>query len=122
MNMISWLLSRVMQFFFGRGEDRKSSSVAGENEAAGQQGLAANRGRNFDEDYRAATKILMMRLSNRFPDNYHARVGSDRNSARDFGDERAEAIDTASAAIATALRSGASVKQAAEAGAASIGI
>ncbi|MCJ2068596.1 hypothetical protein MKK75_07215 [Methylobacterium sp. J-030] len=122
MNFISWLLSRVFQFVFGRSEERKSSSVARESDAADHESSVANTGRNFDEDYRGATKILMMRLSNRFPDNYYARTGSDKNSTRDFGDERAEAIDTASAAIAAALRSGATVKQAAEAGAASVGI
>ncbi|KST56786.1 hypothetical protein AO398_09395 [Methylobacterium sp. GXS13] len=122
MNFISWLISRVTQFFSGGGDARRSSSAAGEGEVRGQESRNQSRGRNFDDDYRAATNILKTRMSNRFPDNYHARMGSEKNNARDFGDERAEAIDTASAVIATALRDGATVKQAADAGAASVGI
>ncbi|MGU3284967.1 hypothetical protein [Methylobacterium mesophilicum] len=122
MNLISWLISKVTQFISGGGDARRSSSAGGEGEVRGQVGRNQRRGGNFDDDYRAATEILKIRMSNRFPDNYHARMGSEKNSTRDFGDERAEAIDTASAVIATALRKGATVKQAADAGAASVGI
>ncbi|MGH1588008.1 hypothetical protein ACRBEV_06210 [Methylobacterium phyllosphaerae] len=121
MNSPMWLLSRIVRFLFGGGQ-RRSASTGKENEAGAHEGQTATKIRNFDDDYRAATNILKMRLSNRFPDNYYARVGSDMNSTRDFGDERAEAIDTASAAIAEALRRGATVKQAADAGAASVGV
>lgn len=78
--------------------------------------------KDFTGDYRTATDMLRDRINKRFPDNFHARVGSNSNSMRDFGDERAGAIDTSSAAIAAALRDGATAKQAADAGAASVGI
>lgn len=77
---------------------------------------------DFNGDYQSASDILRDRIYRSFPDNYQARVGSNANSRRDFSDERAAAIDTASAAIAAALRKGATVKQAAAAGAASVGI
>ena len=84
--------------------------------------IAGGKPKDFDGDYRSATQMLKERIANRFPDNYHARVGAEANSTRDFGDERAGAIDTASATIAEALRNGATVKQAANAGAASVGL
>jgi hypothetical protein len=122
MNSLMWLLSKIVQFLFGSGGQRRSTSMGKENEAGANEGQTATRSRNFDDDYRAATKILKTRMDARFPDNYHARMGSETDSMRDFGDERAGAIDKASSTIAAALRSGATVKQAAEAGAASVGI
>ena len=66
--------------------------------------------------------MISQRINTKFPDNYQARFTADRDHGRDYGDDRAAAIDTASAAIAAALREGATVRQAAEAGATSIGI
>lgn len=122
MNVISWLLSTVIQLITGKSPQQKRSGMARVREVGAREDRSADKSRNFDADYRAATNLLKTRMGNSFPDNYHARLSSGTNNARDFGDERAEAIDTASAAIATALRNGASVKQAAEAGAASVGI
>ena len=122
MNAIGWLISRIIQFFIGKGSQRKNSGMPRVREVGAGEDTPANKSRNFDADYRAAVMILKDRMGNSFPDNYHARLNVGTNSTRDFGDERAEAIDTASAAIAAALRKGATVKQAAEAGAASVGI
>ncbi len=76
----------------------------------------------FEGDYHAATNLLKQRMDKSFPDNFHARLGSQTNSMYDYGEDRAGAVDTASTAIAMALRNGATVSQAAEAGAASVGI
>lgn len=122
MNSLMWLLSKIVQFLFGSGGRRRSTSMGKKNAAGAYEGQTAQRSRNFDDDYRAATEILKMRMDAHFPDNFHARMGSEANSMRDFGDERAGAIDTASSTIAAALRRGSTVKQAAEAGAASVGI
>jgi hypothetical protein len=122
MNIISWLIARIMQFFLGRGLERRNHQSTNDGESFAHEIETATRKGNFDADYRAATDILRLRMSARYPDNFHARVGSEINSVRDYGDERAGAIDTASAAIAAALRKGATVKQAADAGAASVGI
>lgn len=81
-----------------------------------------NHHRGFEEDYKAAAVLLKRRLNESYPDNFHARLGNRSNDARDHGSERAQAVDTASAAIALALRNGATVWEAAEAGAASVGI
>ncbi|MFD0934144.1 hypothetical protein [Methylobacterium trifolii] len=91
------------------------------------QGRAANStnpgsGRDFSADFNAAMNILKSRIDQSFPDNYQASFRSNRDANRDYGDTRAEVLDTASAAVAAALREGATVRQAAEAGAASIGI
>jgi len=122
MNAISWLISRIFQFIFGKGTRKRSSSMPRVREVGAGEDRSVDKSRNFDADYRAAVMILKDRMGNSFPDNYHARLNIGTNSTRDFGDERAEAIDTASAAIAAALRKGASIKQAAEAGAASVGL
>ncbi|WP_238272729.1 hypothetical protein [Methylobacterium cerastii] len=67
-------------------------------------------------------ETLNQRINTRFPDNYQAGFNPNREQGRDYGDDRAAAIATASAAVAAALRGGATVRQAAEAGASSIGI
>jgi len=78
--------------------------------------------RNFDDDYNAATNMLKRKMDLKFPDNYSGRSNSEAGKGYRHGEDRASAIDTMSAAIAAALRNGATVKQAAEAGAASVGI
>ena len=122
MNIISWLISRIAQFFFGGGAERRSASMAKKKEAGVYVGETATKARNFEEDYRAATNMLKIRMDKSFPDNYHARLSSGTNSPYDHGEDRALAVDTTSTAIAMALRSGATVRQASEAGAASVGI
>ncbi|MCJ2087132.1 hypothetical protein MKK88_14220 [Methylobacterium sp. E-005] len=122
MNAIGWLLTKVIELITGKDRGQKSSGMPRVREVGAHEERAADKSRNFDADYRAATNMLKTRMGNSFPDNYHARPSAGTNSTRDFGDERAEAIDIASAAIAAALRRGATVKQAAEAGAASVGI
>ncbi|MCJ2137285.1 hypothetical protein MKK69_25110 [Methylobacterium sp. J-026] len=122
MNAIGWLLTKLIELITGKDRGQKSSGMPRVREVGAHEDRAADKSRNFDADYRAATNMLKTRMGNSFPDNYHARPSPGANSMRDFGDERAEAIDTASAAIAAALRKGATVKQAAEAGAASVGI
>ena len=92
------------------------------NDGVGGSARASKTPKDFTGDYRTATDMLRDRINKRFPDNFHARVGPKANSMRDFGNERAGAIDISSAAIAAALRNGASAKQAADAGAASVGI
>jgi hypothetical protein len=66
--------------------------------------------------------MLRGRIDRRFPDDFYARVEPNANNMRDFGDERAGAIDNSSATIAAALRNGATAKQAAKAVAASVGV
>jgi hypothetical protein len=61
-------------------------------------------------------------MDRRFPDNYRAKLGTDGSGTYDHGQDRAAAVDTMSSGIATALRNGATVRQAAEAGAAGAGI
>ena len=122
MNALVWLLSKIVRFFSGERDQRKSRSMAKAKEAGIYEGETAERAGNFEADYRAATKLLKTRMDQHFPDNYHARLSAGSNSTYDHGEDRAAAVDTASTAIAMALREGATVRQAAEAGAASVGI
>ena len=82
----------------------------------------ARRARCFESDYFAATDLLKERMNKRYPDAYHARLSARDDRPYDYGAKRADAVDTASTAIAMALREGATVKDAAEIGAASVGI
>ena len=122
MNTLVWLISKIVQFFSGGDDQRRSRSMTKEKEERVFKDETAGQPRNFDADYRAATKLLKTRMDQHFPDNYHARLSAGSNSTHDHGEDRATAVDTASTAIAMALRKGATVRQAAEAGAASIGI
>ena len=122
MNIINWLIARISQFFLGSGDERRSTSTAKEKEAGVYTDDISARSGNFEDDYRAATIMLKTRMDRSFPDNYHARLSSGVNSPYNHGEDRALAVDTTSTAIAMALRKGATVRQAADAGAASVGI
>ncbi|MCJ2088074.1 hypothetical protein MKK88_19105 [Methylobacterium sp. E-005] len=122
MNIISWLISMIIQFFIGSGDEQRNTSMAKEKEAGLYVGETSAKATNFEDDYHAATNMLKLRMDKNFPDNYHARLSSGENSPYDHGEDRALAVDTTSTAIAMALRSGATVRQAAEAGAVSVGI
>lgn len=121
MNRLVWLISKIAQFVFGGGtKDSERMKIERGRQAEGA--TREYRSGNFDDDYRAATMILKARMDKRFPDNYYARLEIGPSGPRDHGEDRAAAIDTMSAAVASALRRGATVQQAIAAGAASIGL
>ena len=57
-----------------------------------------------------------------FPESFHDKLRSGPNNAYTHGERRSATVDDASIAIAQALQGGASIEEAAEAGAAKIGI
>lgn len=122
MNSIKRLFSQFASFMSARPDQAEDNqfSASGDGRCSGAK--ASKTPKDFSGDYRTATGMLRDRINKHFPDNFHARVGSNANSMHDFGDERAGAIDMSSSAIAAALRDGATARQAADAGAASIGI
>lgn len=122
MNIIRWLLAKISLLLFASKAEQRMDKIIRQKESGDYADKASENIRNFDEDYRSATYMLKLRMNNKFPDNYHARLSSGENSPYDHGEDRALAVDAASIAIAMALRNGASVRQAAEAGAASVGI
>jgi hypothetical protein len=121
MNWLFWLISKIAQFVFGRSS--KAPERAETDSGRQPEFVISKHGSgNFDDDYRAAIMILKTRMVGRFPDNYYAKPEVGPSGPRDHGEDRAAAIDTMSAAVASALRKGATVQQAIAAGAASIGI
>lgn len=122
MSVIRWLTSKAIQFFLGSAHERKSDAIAKRKEEGTFEGASAGKARTFEDNYAAAARLLRSRIDQEFPDAYYARLSSGRNSSYDYGQDRAHAIDTMSVAIAMALRNGATVQQAAAAGAASVGI
>lgn len=122
MPVLSWLISKVTQFFPGRAPTRKAALRAKERETGAFNSISSGMAESFEKDYNAAAKLLKDRMDKKFPNGHYAKLRSGVNTPYDHGEDRALAIDTMSTAIAMALRNGASVRQAAEAGAASVGI
>ncbi|MCJ2132806.1 hypothetical protein MKK69_01785 [Methylobacterium sp. J-026] len=122
MPVIRWLIGKIIGFFLAQTRARQAGVMAKQREAGRFEGDYSTKARNFEDDYNAAARMLKSRIDKRFPDSYYARLSSGNNSSYDYGQDRALAIDTMSTAIAMALRGGASVEQAAAAGAASVGI
>ncbi|MCJ2115724.1 hypothetical protein MKK65_03800 [Methylobacterium sp. J-001] len=122
MNVVKRLLLQIVDFMSARPGQAENYQLRASADNSGPGARASKTPKDFSGDYRTATDMLRDRINRRFPDNFHARVGSNANSMQDFGDERAGAIDMSSSAIAAALRDGATARQAADAGAASVGI
>lgn len=120
--MLGWLSVKLMQFFSTRRRDQQIKVMRDQKEIGSFRGKDAHLRSDFESDYNCATGMLKMRMNNKYPDSFHAKLGSSNNNAYDYGVARAEAVDRVSTAVAMALRGGATVRQAAEAGAASVGI
>lgn len=122
MPVVRWLIGGITGFLVGQTQARRARLMAKEREAGTFEGDYSDKAQDFEDDYNAATRLLKLRIDRRFPDSYYARLSSGSSSSYEYGQDRALAIDTMSTAIAMALRRGASVKQAAAAGAESVGI
>jgi hypothetical protein len=122
MSFLALLKAKLRWLLSGTRAEQASRKQANDAESGNSSDRSPYPGRNFERDYNAASALLKERMNENYPDNYHARLSSKGNNAYDHGEERAYAVDTASAAIALALRNGATVREAADAGAASIGI
>lgn len=117
-----YLIAKLEWHFSNKKSEREFRQMTNASGDKSPKTAFDNHHQGFEEDYKAAAVLLKRRLNESYPDNFHARLGNRSNDARDHGSERAQAVDTASAAIALALRNGATVWEAAEAGAASVGI
>ncbi|AWN43789.1 hypothetical protein [Methylobacterium durans] len=122
MTAFAYLMAKLKWLIFGTQADRKGRKLADNAERGQSSGQRVYHRRNFKEDYNAASAMLKGRMDAKYPDTFHARLGGGGNNAYQYGDKRSQAVDTASTAIAQALRDGATAHEAAEAGAASIGI
>ena len=120
--MLERLKAVLRRFASTRATGRSMRDMAAGKEGGTFDGPTAAKARHFEADYHAATQLLRARMNKRYPDTYPARLSSGTTSAYDYGEQRAAAVDAASTAIAMALRNGATVREAADAGAASVGI
>ena len=120
--MIGWIAEKLMQFFSARRRGQQLKTMREQNEVGTFRGKDAHLNSDFESDYNAATGMLKTRMNTKFPDNFHAQLGSRNNNTYDYGAARVDAVDQVSTTIAMALRNGATVRQAAEAGAACVGI
>ncbi|MCJ2102233.1 hypothetical protein [Methylobacterium sp. E-046] len=122
MRTIKSLFLKAGEFLSARPTPTANGSMIKSRSDTGIRENAGAKSRDFDGDFLSAGAMLRERMNKRYPDKYFVRAETQANNRRDYSDERAGAIDVSSAAIAVALREGATVKQAAEAGAASVGI
>ena len=120
--MFGWFKTKLVQFFSLREHDRQMKVMRDQKESGAFRGKNADHRGDFENDYNAATGMLKTRMDSRFPDGFHAKLGSSNNTAYDYGAARIDAVDRVSTAVAMALRDGATVRQAADAGAASVAI
>lgn len=122
MSILAHLRTRLQWLLSGSQADRDSNELAQAREGGKSRGQGAYRHASFEKDYNSASALLEQRMDAKFPDSFHDKLGSGPNNAYAHGEKRSDTVDDASVAIAQALQSGASVEEAAEAGAAKIGI
>lgn len=118
MQFFRWLVFKLFDFFLANARERRAAEI----EAGTSKDDFFSNARNFEANYNAAVRMLKDRLNLRFPDGHYARLRLGEDNPYDHGEDRGHAVDTMTNAIAMALRQGATVKQAAAAGAASVGI
>lgn len=122
MTLLALLKATLKQLLSKSRSDRHQREMIVDEENGTSQTDEIYHRRDFDKDYYAASAMLKQRMKNVYPDNFHVRLGNTNNLSYDYGEKRTQAVDTASTAIANALREGATVQEAAEAGAVSVGI
>ncbi|XYD10515.1 hypothetical protein R1A27_08605 [Methylobacterium sp. NMS12] len=122
MSFIIRLIAKAIEFICGGANGHPGNLFAADEQVPAPQDRASICGRDFDADYRAALRLLRDRIDRKFPDGHYAKLRSGMSTPHDRGEDRAQAVNTMSTAVAMALRDGATVQQAADIGAASVGI
>jgi hypothetical protein len=85
-------------------------------------GRGSDKAEAFERDYRAAVALLKRRMDRAHPAAFHRKLSRPGSSSYRYGERRIGIVDEASTAIAMGLRDGDSVAQAADRGAARIGL
>ncbi len=80
MNAIRWLMAKITGFLFSQSIDDKNRKAAVDKEGGTYDAGLAYQSAGFEGDYYAATNLLKQRMNKNFPDNFHARLGSQTNS------------------------------------------
>lgn len=117
----------TLRHAIGRLLSRGAGGPAMRQEAAEREKgvfLAAGRdgGRALEGDYRVAVALLKERMDRAHPPAVHRKLSRPGRLGDRYGEGRSAVADDASTAIAMALQGGATVEEAAEAGAASAGL
>ncbi len=122
MSLLTYLKARLRWFASGSQADQDSYKLARVAERGKSKSRDTYCRAHFERDYNTACALLEQRMNAKFPDSFHDRLGTGPNNAYAHGEKRSHTVDDASIAIAKALRKGATIEEAAEAGAAKIGI
>lgn len=122
MPLLSRLWTKLQWLASGSQADRNGYNLAQAAERGKSQCPSAYHRAGFEKDYNSASALLEQRMDAKFPGSFHDKLGSGPNNAYAHGEKRSDTVDDASVAIAQALRNGATVEEAAEAGAAKIGV
>jgi len=120
--LVEWLIARGGALARARKSAEHSRQSANEKESGSYQSETTYGDQGLEARYNAAIEDLEVRFGRRFPADYHAKLGMDAKYVYGHGVARTGAVDTMSSAIVKALQEGASISQAADAGAASIGL
>jgi hypothetical protein len=122
MGPIAWVKAKLEELLAARRTVERNQKSARAKEDGTFEDKDTFRSKDFDKDYDAARRMLKARLDSKYPDKYHAMLRTGFDPLRDYAAERIDAVDKMSAAIADALREGASVKEAADRAARTIGL
>ncbi|WP_162560928.1 hypothetical protein [Methylobacterium durans] len=76
----------------------------------------------FEQKYSEAVKLLECRLDQRLPSGYNAKLDPEERYIYTHGVRRVDDVDKISTVIAKALQEGATISEAADAGAVSVGL
>ncbi|MCJ2011578.1 hypothetical protein [Methylobacterium sp. J-076] len=120
--MLDTLKKALRRLSSGSAHDRAMRDEAVAREDGVFAGTGTERARVFESDYHAAVELLRVRMDAAHPPACHEKLSTVGASSYEYGERRLATVDAASTAIAMALRAGATVEQAAESGASSLGL
>ncbi|XYD07438.1 hypothetical protein R1A27_20235 [Methylobacterium sp. NMS12] len=122
MSFVIRLIAKAIEFICGGANGHPGNLFAADEQTSAPVDHTRRCDRDFDADYISTLRLLRDRIDRKFPDGHYAKLRAGMSSPHDRGEDRAQAVNTMSTAVAMALRDGATVQQAADIGAASIGI
>lgn len=117
-----WLAVEYRELVSARQENQLSRKSAREKEDGAFDSDRIYGISGLEEKYAAAMRLFEERLGGELPEDYHDKLGPHLRFVYGHRIDRTSNVDLISSAIAAALREGATVAEAADAGAASVGL